>query len=187
MAKPSIVKNEIHTKIKEIEVQNNIKFSTIQKVLLSIEESITAILDVLYGSVSIFPLNQHFEKVDEERSKLLDLPVGDVIYYREVIIYRKGKPMVYSLSYISLPRWRREARDDLIKGKLPLGKILKKYDVESRRDLKKIYVEEPSLMLKDLFKCDDDFVSREYNIIKKGRIILWTKESFPISYFKEEI
>ena len=62
----TIVKNELHDRIREIEQEHNIKFSNTQKVLLSIEGSISAILDVLYGTVSIFVIKQNFKKADSE-------------------------------------------------------------------------------------------------------------------------
>ncbi|MBQ7928920.1 MAG: chorismate lyase [Methanobrevibacter sp.] len=185
--KGSIVKNEIHNEIKKIEAEHNLHFSNTQKVLLSIEGSITAILDVLYGKVSIFTLDQHFERADDEKAEMLNLSNGDEVHHREVIIFGHGKPMIYARSYIALPRCSKEAHEDIIKGKIPIGRLLKKYKVESRREIKEIYIEEPSAMLKELFKTDEDFVSRDYVVIEHGERIMWTKESFPISYFKKEI
>lgn len=187
ISQAKIVKNELHDKIKEIEKENGIKFSNTQKVLLSIEGSITAILDVLYDTVSIFPLNNHFENADEEKAQLLNINAGDEINYREVLIFGRGKPMIYAISYIALPRCRPAAHEDIVKGKIPIGKILKKYKVESRREINKIYIEKPSATLKELFKTSEDFVSRDYVVIENEKIVMWTKESFPISYFKEEM
>ena len=97
-SKGAIVTNEIHNKLNEIEEENDIKFSNTQKVLLSIEGSITAILDVLYGEVSIFTIKQHFENIDSKKAELLEIEEGSEINYREVIIFGRGKPMIYALS-----------------------------------------------------------------------------------------
>lgn len=183
----SIVKNELHDKIKEIETENNLKFSNTQKVLLSIEGSITAILDVLYNTVRIFPLNKQTEKADSEKAKLLNISEGEEIHVREVLIYGKRKPMIYALSYIPLSRCRDDAYNDITKERLPIGKILKKYKVESRREINQIYIEKPDPMLKELFNTSEDFVSRNYVVIENEEIIMWTKESFPVTYFNEEI
>lgn len=186
-SKGSIVKNETHKKIKEIESENGIKFSNTQKVLLSIEGSISAILDVLYGTVRIFVLKNHFEDVDEKKADLLDIEVGEEINYREVLLFGKGKPMIYALSYIPLSRCREEARKDIVDGNLPIGKIMRKYDVESRREIQEMYLEEPSSTLKELFHTNSKFVSREYIVVENGKIVMWTKESFPIDYFTEDM
>ena len=64
---------------------------------------------------------------------------------------------------------------------------MKKYKVESRREIQDIYIEKPSATLRELFKENGNFVSREYVIIENEKIIMWTKESFPVNYFIEEI
>ena len=186
-SKGSIIKNETHNKIREIEHENGIKFSNTQKVLLSIEGSISAILDVLYGTVRIFVLNNHFENVDEKKAKLLDIEEGEEINYREVLLFGKGKPMIYALSYIPLSRCNEKARQDIVDGNMPLGKIMRKYDVESRREIQEMYLEDPSPTLKELFHTNSKFISREYIIVEHGKIVMWTKESFPITFFTEEI
>ena len=183
----NIVKNELHDKLKELEQEHNIRFSNTQKVLLSLEGSITSILDVLYGTVSIFTLQNHFENADSTKAELLNINEGAEINLREVLIHGRGKPMMYSLSYISLSRCRKEAHDDIIKGKLPIGKILKKYNIESRREILNIYIEKPTPILRELFNTSLDFVSRDYVLIENGEIVMWTKESFPVSHFSREM
>ena len=101
----------------------------------------------------------------------------------KVLIHGNGKPMIYALSHIALGRCRKEAHEDLIKGEIPIGKLLKKYEIESRREINNIYVEKPTPTLTELFKTTEDFISRDYVIISNGKIIMWTKESFPISSF----
>lgn len=187
VSKGNLVKNKLHDRIKQIEAEQGIKFSNTQKVLLTIEGSITAILDVLYGTVSIFLLRRHFEPADSETAAFLDVEEGEEIHYREVLIHGRGKPMIYALSYIALNRCKEEAHDDLVNGEIPIGKLLKKYEVESRREIRDIYIEKPNATLRELFKTDEDFVSRDYIIIQNKQIIMRTKESFPISYFTEEM
>lgn len=184
--KGNIVKNELHNEIRRIEHENDVKFSNTQKVLLSIEGSISAILDVLYGRVSIFTIKQQFKNADDEMAELLDVEKGEEIHHREALLHGR-RPMIYAFSLIPLSRCRKEAHDDILKGKLPIGKILRKYEVESRRVIKNIYIEKPNATLKELFQTGEDFVSRDYVVIENGEIVMWTKESFPISYFKEEM
>lgn len=183
----TIVKNEIHDKIKEIEKEYGIEFSNTQKVLITVEGSITNLLDVLYGTVSIFSLSRHIEKADGEKAELVNIDEGDEINYREVIIHRGGRPLIYAKSYIALNKLTPEMHDDYMQGYLPIGKILKKHKIESRREIKKIYIEKPTATLKELFKTSEDFVSREYVIIENKDILMWTKESFPVSYFSAKM
>ena len=67
---------------------------------------------------------------------------------------------------------------------IPFGRILKNYNVESRREINNIYVEKPNQTLIDLYNTDEDFLSRDYVIIQNKEILMWIKESFPVSYFK---
>ena len=132
-----IVENKLNKRLKEIEKEKNIKFSNTQKVLLTVEGSITAILDVLYGKVSIFTLSRHHQ--------------------------------------------------DIIDGEIPLGKVIKKHKVESRREIQHIYIEKPDATLRELFKTSEDFITRNYIVIENDEITIWTKESFPISYFSDKM
>ncbi|WP_405264553.1 chorismate--pyruvate lyase family protein [Methanobrevibacter sp.] len=182
-----IVRNKLSRRLKEIEKEKNIKFSNTQKVLLTVEGSITAILDVLYGTVSIFTLGRHYEKADKDTSELVNIDEGEEIYYREVIIHRRGQPLIYALSLMVLDRIEKEAHQDIIDGEIPLGTILKKHEVESRREIKHIYIEKPNATLKELFNTSEDFISRDYIVIENDQIIIWTKESFPISYFSDKM
>jgi len=72
-----IVENKLNKRLKEIEKEKDIKFSNTQKVLLTVEGSITAILDVLYGKVSIFTLSRHVEKANQDTSELVDNDEGE--------------------------------------------------------------------------------------------------------------
>ena len=81
----NIVKNELHDKLRDLETEHGIKFSNTQKVLLSIEGSITAILDVLYYKVSIFPIKQECKTVSEEMAEKLQIGPDEKIHSREVL------------------------------------------------------------------------------------------------------
>ena len=55
-------------------------------------------------------------------------------------------------------------------------------DLQKQRDL-----EEANERLKEIYKTDADFFSRDYTIIYKGEILMWIKEYFPITHFCKEI
>ena len=72
---------------------------------------------------------------------------------------------------------------DLIRADIPIGRILKNYKIESRREVRKIYLEKPNETLKELFNTDEEMLAREYVIINNDKVLMWIKEAFPISYF----
>ena len=75
-------------KINDLEEDYGQTFSNTQKILLTTDGSITAILDVLYGKITLDTLDQHLEKADEERAKLVNVEAGEEINFREVICTR---------------------------------------------------------------------------------------------------
>lgn len=172
-------------KINDVERENNRTFSNTQKILLTTDGSITAILDVLYGKITLTTLDQHFEKADEERAKLVNVKVGDEINFREVIMHKDGKPLIYAISHIPLSRCGDEICSDLIRADIPIGRILKTHDIESRREIRNIFIEEPDDKLKEIFGTDEEMLARDYVIINSDEVLMWIKEVFPISQFTE--
>lgn len=172
-------------KITDLEQEYGKTFSNTQKILLTTDGSITAILDVLYGKITLTTLDQHFENADEEHAKLVNVEEGTEINFREVIMHRDEKPLIYAISHIPLARCSKEVCADLIRADIPIGRILKNYHIESRREIRNIFIERPNDTLKDLFKTDEDMLARDYVIINNDEVLMWIKEVFPVSYFTE--
>ena len=172
-------------KINQVEKEYGRNFSNTQKILMTTDGSITAILDVLYGKITLSTLDQHFEDADKDHAKLVNVDEGEEINYREVIMHRDGKPLIYAISHIPLYRCTKDVCADLIRADIPIGRILKNYHIESRREIKNIWIEKPNETLKELFGTDEDMLARDYVIINQDRILMWIKEVFPISYFTE--
>ena len=171
-------------KINQLEIEHNENFSNTQKILLTTDGSITAILDVLYGKITLTTLDQHFEDADLKHARLVNVEKGEEINFREVIMHKDDQPLIYAISHIPLKRCSKEVCSDLVRADIPIGRILKNYNIESRREINSIYIEKPNDTLKDLFKSDEDFLAREYVIINNEEILMWIKEAFPISYFR---
>ena len=172
-------------KINDLEQEYGRTFSNTQKILLTTDGSITAILDVLYGKITLTTLDQHFENADADHAKLVNVEDGTEINFREVIMHRDEKPLIYAISHIPLARCSKEVCADLIRADIPIGRILKNYHIESRREIRNIFIEKPNDTLKDLFKTDEDMLARDYVIINNDEVLMWIKEVFPVSYFTE--
>ncbi len=172
-------------KINDLEVSYGKTFSNTQKILLTTDGSITAILDVLYGKITLKTLDQHFENADEERAQLVNVCQGEEINFREVIMHKDEKPLIYAISHIPLSRCNNDICSDLIRADIPIGRILKNYDIESRREIRDIYIEKPNDRLKEIFNTDEDMLARDYVIINCDEVLMWIKEVFPVSQFTE--
>jgi chorismate-pyruvate lyase len=185
----TIRKNEANKrlieKINDLEQEYGKTFSNTQKILLTTDGSITAILDVLYGKIGLFTIDQHFGIADESHAKLVNVNAGDEINFRAVIMHKGNQPLIYAISHVPLGRCSEEICSDLLRADIPIGRILKNYKIESRREINNIYIEKPNEMLKDLYKTDEDFLARDYVIINNNEILMWIKEMFPVSYFTE--
>ena len=172
-------------KIEDLEKDYGREFSNTQKILLTTDGSITAILDVLYGKIGLFTLDQHFGTAEERHAKLVDVSVGDEINFREVLMHKDAQPLIYAISHVPLGRCSEEICSDLLRADIPIGRILKNYKIESRREVNNIFIEKSNAKLKELFKTDEDFLARDYVIIHDDKILMWIKEMFPVSYFTE--
>ena len=172
-------------KMNDLETEYGQTFSNTQKILLTTDGSITAILDVLYGKINLFTIDQHFGIADENHAKLVNVNAGDEINFREVIMHKGGRPLIYAISHVPLGRCSDEICSDLLRADIPIGRILKNYKIESRREVNNIFIEKPDEKLQDLFKTDEDFLARDYVIISNDEILMWIKEMFPVSYFTE--
>ncbi len=172
-------------KINKVEEDYGKKFSNTQKILMTTDGSITAILDVLHGKIDLKTLEQHFEEATEENAKLVNVDVGDEVNFREIVMHKDDQPLIYAKSYIPLKRLTAEVKEDLTRADIPIGRILKKYDFETRREINIIKIEKANETLIDLYNTNEDFLARDYTIIKDGEILMWIKEYFPVSYFTE--
>ena len=175
----------IMEKIKEVENEIG-PLSSAQKILLATDGSVTTILDVLEGHINVKTLIQEFREADEESAQQLDISNGDTINYRTVIMsHVTEKPLIHAISLTPIKRLDRAFKEDLLKADIPIGRILKKYNIESRREVTHIGAEKPDEELKMLFKTDSMMLTRTYNIIYQDRVLIWIKETFPYTLFKE--
>ena len=184
-SKCTAIKNELREMIFQLEQEHNIKLSTTQKILLSINGPVTPILDVLYGEVRLFMLDQHFENADKDIADLLGIDEGDEILYRNSIVFKHSKPLIYVLSYIPKSRCSDRVINKLLEGKTTTGRIINESGHETIRIINDISLMKATPILTELFKTTDDMLTREYSMIHKGEIVILTKDIYPLSYFKE--
>lgn len=175
---------KIIDKINNLET-DEIKLNNTQKILLATDGSVTTILDVLHGEISIKTLKQEFQKADSKIAKLLNIDKGELVNYRVVVMGKNKVPLIYAKSYIPIKRLSSEFKEDLISADIPIGRILRKYNIESRREIQNVEIKEGNSDLKNIFNTNLDFLSRNYNIIHKDEILIWIEEIFPINSFSE--
>ncbi len=139
---------------------------------------------MLKGHVNIRTLTQEFREADKETASLLEINEGDTINYRVVVIEGK-EPLIYAISLIPLDRLNNNFKEDLIQADIPIGRILRKHNIESRREIKSVSIDESSPEMAEIFKSDSPMLTRTYNIIHKNQILIWLMETFPHSLFQD--
>jgi chorismate-pyruvate lyase len=160
------------------------KLSNAQKILLTTDGSVTTILDVIKGHVQIETLEQKFIEADPQIASLLNIEVGDTVNYRVVVIETQ-EPLIYAMSLIPVERLENDFKEDLIRTDMPIGRILKKHNIESRREIKSVYFEDQKPEIQNMFKTDSPMLTRTYNIIHRDEILIWLMETFPYTLFKD--
>jgi chorismate-pyruvate lyase len=169
------------------EVENDIgNLSSAQKILLATDGSVTTILDVLKGHINVETLVQEFREADDAQAQDLGINKGDTINYRTVVMsHNPEEPLIHAISLTPVDKLTNNFKEDLLKADIPIGRILRKYNIESRREVTHIGSEEPDEELKSIFNTDSTMLTRVYNIIYKDEILIQIKETFPYSLFRE--
>ncbi|MCZ3364394.1 MULTISPECIES: chorismate lyase [Methanobacterium] len=169
------------------EVENDIgNLSSAQKILLATDGSVTTILDVLKGHINVETLVQEFREADDAQAQDLGINKGDTINYRTVVMSHKPEePLIHAISLTPVDKLTNNFKEDLLKADIPIGRILRKYNIESRREVTHIGSEEPDEELRSIFHTDSTMLTRVYNIIYKDEILIQIKETFPYSLFRE--
>jgi beta-ribofuranosylaminobenzene 5'-phosphate synthase len=150
--------------------------------------SVTTLLEVLTGKpVVVKTLLQQVVRADTERAAALDVEEGDNINYRVVVLKNDDdRPLIYAESYTPIARVQKEFRHDLMKADIPIGRILTQRRIESRREIRRV---DTTLNdeLSDLFGVPHNvmLLSRTYDIISHGMVLMRITETFPSTSFAQ--
>ena len=149
---------------------------TTLRICAGTDGSVTYLLEVMTKQqVDVVTSIQEVGEATEAEAKLLDIKSGDPVNHREVVLEVSGKPYVFARSLAPIDLMPGGMKADLIQADIPIGRILRKYKFETRRDILNI------VMLKgEGVFSGVPVLSREYNIIHGGRVLMWINEQFPV-------
>ncbi|HQC13024.1 MAG TPA: chorismate pyruvate-lyase family protein, partial [Methanoregulaceae archaeon] len=147
--------------------------SPVQRVLLGTDGSITSILELVTGNaVSVSTLLQEVRTADEETAAALEIQPGEEINHRVVELRNAvtGEVLIYAVSDTPLSRLSPEFREDLMKADIPIGRILAKYRMESRREILGMQVRSTDPPMRERFGLGVDLplLSRTYRIFHQN-------------------
>lgn len=144
-----------------------------EKILLGTDGSITNILEILFN--------------DEVVVKTIYQEIINNVNYRSVILKIKEIPVVYATSKIPLKNInddnvRKNIKKDLLSADIPIGKILKIHNLETRREIRNIDYKEIDDTVKSYLKTDKKALpQRTYNIIYNNKVLMEITEIFNVA------
>jgi beta-ribofuranosylaminobenzene 5'-phosphate synthase len=157
-----------------------------QTVLLLTDGSVTTLLEAISGSdVCVKTISQNVVPASGPVAALLEIGPGDPVNHRivELVNCRTGEILIYAVSHTPLERLEPGFREDLMRADIPIGKILKKHHIESRREISDIRLVSPDPDLRRRFGAGPEtpFLSRTYNIIRNDLPFMAIEELFPVA------
>ena len=167
------------------------KLSPVQKMLLGTDGSVTSLLEVITGSpIQIETLVQKVVPAEDMVAEELGIKPGEEVNYRVVKLLKAdtGETMIYAVSHAPLGRLEPSFRDDLTRADIPIGAILSKHKIESRRDIVAAWVLPADREMSRIFRIfpQEALLSRSYKIIRHGEPLIAINETFPYNQFQDE-
>lgn len=157
----------------------------IHRILLTTDGSITAIIEAYAQKrVEVETVEQRIISANPEIAQRLKISEGEEVNYRVVYLKANGEIYAKAVSYTPIKRLEDNFKDDLMRADVPIGKILKKHNIEARREINwgKVVVDEG--LAKEFGLKKPLILIRNYNIIHKGEILINITEFFPMERFE---
>jgi len=180
--------SEMLKAIDNLEKRMGFDLSDVQKILLTTDGSITRILEVLTGKpVTLKTITRVLIKADEDLARDLKIRSGDVVNYRVVHLKNPDdRALIFAKSWTPLMGLSEVIKKDLTSADIPIGKIIVKHKIETRREITLIGIINADDEIVEAFniKFGDLTLSRYYNIIHEAKILIRINEVFPASSFR---
>lgn len=162
--------------------------STLQKILLSTDGSVTSLLEAIEGEeVTITTLSQQVVPADANTASDLDIRAGSEVNHRVVELKnsRTGAVLIFAVSDTPLERLEPGFKSDLMQADIPIGRILAKHSIESRREISDMGVRASDESMSRIFGVpeNDPLLFRKYRIIRQGKPFISIEEVFPANSF----
>jgi chorismate-pyruvate lyase len=163
------------------DLKEELNLAPLHVILLANTGSMTVLLEALFGNINIEAETQKIIEANQKVAKALGIKKGSLVNYR-VVKLKVDKTLVHATSYAPVSRLKIAFKDDVLGLDLPIGRILEKHSIESRREIIGF----------DWFKAGDEFskvfqipsenilLKREYNIIHGKKPLINITEVFPL-------
>lgn len=142
--------------------------------------SVTRLLEIITKkSIKIATQEQYVISADKAIANLLDVDIGSEVNHRIVTLSADGVKYVYAKSLAPLNRMPFEMKLDLMRADIPIGNILRNYQLETRRDIYNLTLIDAKDHHLHIFN-NIPLLSKKYKIIHNKKVLMWINEIFPI-------
>jgi chorismate-pyruvate lyase len=154
----------------------SLEIPTCLRVCCGTDGSVTFLLEIMTRKpVSVKTESQYVVKADKEMADLLGVEEGSDVNDRTVRLYAGDTVLVHARSLSPLERMPQTMRDQLMRADIPIGRILRNHNLETRRDMVELEILEGEPTFDGI-----PILSRTYKIVHKNNILMWINERFPI-------
>ncbi len=176
---------DLSAQVSELESETG-TIPPIQKILLLTDGSVTNLLEVITGErVGVQTLVQAVMPAGKEQATRLGITEGDPVNHRVVNLSgsRTGAVFMRAISDTPLSRLMPAFRQDLMAADIPIGRILMRYRMETRREILDIRASPAGPELSAVFGISpgDLLLSRHYHIVHDSHPLISIEEIFPLS------
>lgn len=149
---------------------------TCLRVCAGTDGSVTFLLEIMTKHpTAVVTEYQHIIPADEQMSEIFGVSPGADINERVVTLTAGEVPYVYARSLSAIEKMPVGVRCDMMKADIPIGRILRDHDIETRRDFEGIDIIEDL----PLFEAQK-VLSRSYRIVHHSSVLMWINEKFPV-------
>lgn len=158
-----------------IEKLKSFDIPTCLRVCAGTDGSVTFLLEIMTKHpTAVVTEYQQVIPADERMAEIFDVKPGAKINDRVVTLISGNVPYVYARSLSPLEKMPEGVRCDMMKADIPIGRILRDHNIETRRDFESIELTDDEA----LFGAAR-VLSRSYRIVHHNGVLMWINERFP--------
>jgi chorismate-pyruvate lyase len=159
-----------------LEKLKSFEIPTCLRVCCGTDGSVTFLLEIMTRRlVSVTTESQYTVKADRATATLLGVEEGSEVNDRVVRLSAGDTVFVQARSLSPLERMPETMREQLMRADIPIGRILRSHNLETRRDMGELEILEGELTFDGI-----PVLSRSYKIVHNNHVLMWINERFPI-------
>lgn len=176
---------DLHASLEKSQIDLS-KLSAFQRILLTTDGTLTEILEAyVFERIQVRKLSEHIITLAEPLAAM-QVPLGTETIQRKILLHGENtdRNWLFAESVIIPLRLEQAFRDDLLKSKIPIGKLWLKYKVETFKEIIATS-REPAAELAEYFHIhhSDLLLCRTYLVITNRLPVMMISEKFPENHF----